>query len=119
MAEFLIFNKDHWMSKLTSEEIAEYAKTDEHFPEKVAGQYVKGDVIEVRPDGFYTGPTAKGFNKNAFRIISVPGLKADNTYKETTGFYKSRFKITDDDKLASGVTVKNSVTDLTITDKGE
>ena len=119
MAEFLIYNKEHWMSKLTSAEIAEYTKTDKYFPEKVAGQYVKGDIIEVRQDGFYTDPKARGFNKNAFRVISVPGLKANNTYKKTTGFYKSRFKITDDDKLASRVTVKNSVNKLTIIDKGE
>ena len=116
MSEFLIYNTDHWMSKLTSAEIAEYTKGNEHFPEEVAGQYVRGDVIEVRPDGFWTGTKARGFNKNAFRVISVLGLKVDTKYQSTNQFYKSRFKISTGS--GSDITSVSSIDDLAITDKG-
>ena len=116
MAEFLIYNKDHWMNKLTSEEMAKYRARYAGWDEKVAGQYQRGDVVEVRPDGFWTGPKASGFNKAAFRVISVPNLKVDTKYQDTNTFYKSRFKIT----TGSGndITAVNSITDLTIIDKG-
>jgi hypothetical protein len=113
--EFLIYDTDHWMNKLTSGEITKYTKKDEYFPEKVAGQYQRGDVIETRPLGFWTGPKARGFNKKVFRVIAVPGSKADNRYKQTTSFYKSRFKISTN---SGDITTVNSINDLTITDKG-
>ena len=116
MAEFLIYNTVHWMNKLTSEEIAEHTKNDSFFPQKVAGQYQRDDVIEERDDGFWTGPKAVGFNKNVFRVISVPGLEVDTKYQNSNQFHKSRFKIS----IGSDneITVKNSIEDLTITDKG-
>lgn len=114
-AEFLIYNKDHWMHKLTSEQLKVYTDKYENFQAKVDGQYVKGDVIEVRPDGFYTN--GRGFNKTAFRVLSVPGLSVKDAmaYKEVTLTKKSRFNIpTGEGKDIETVT---NIQNVSITDK--
>ncbi|GAG18651.1 unnamed protein product [marine sediment metagenome] len=119
MAEFLIYDKDHWMDKLNQ---AEYDKQMKHphFAEKFLSRYQRGDIIEVRPDGFWTGSKAKGFNREVFRIISVPGLKPDKMYMEaieagTVTLKRRRFSI------STGATQKattvSSINDLSITDK--
>lgn len=115
MAEFLIYNTDSWMNKLTPEDMAKYRSKYKNWDERVAGQYQRDDVIEVRPDGFWTGLKARGFNKNTFRVISVPDLKVDTKYQSTNQFYKSRFKISTN---SGDITTVNSINDLTITDKG-
>lgn len=116
-AEFLIYDTVHWMHKLTLEEMEAYREKYEGWDEKAAGQYIKGDVIEVRPDGFWTGPKARGFNKKTFRVLSVPGLqeKIGLSYKMTTLTKKSRFNIsTRDDKDIKTV---SNILSVSITDK--
>jgi len=63
MAEFLIYNKDHWSKsvKLTEEQV-----------EKFKGCYKNGDVVEVREDGYWD---KRGFNKEAFRVVKKVGLE--------------------------------------------
>lgn len=73
MAEFLVFDKDNWMDRLTSERWTEMSQRT-HWSEKYAARYQKGDIVEVRPDGFWTGPKARGFNQAAFKVVSIPGL---------------------------------------------
>ena len=64
MAEYLIFNKDHWMDSLTQE----YLDTkDIKFIEKYDARYQRGDIVEQRENGYWT--TGKGFNKNAFVVV--------------------------------------------------
>ena len=118
MAEFLIYNKDHWVTKLTSAEIQSYRKKYKHWDEKFLGHYVRDDVVECRPDGFWTGPNARGFNKDAFRVISVPGLSVQDAEEKCvkTKFKKSRYKILDG--AGEKLTVVNNISDLTINDKG-
>lgn len=81
MAEFLIYDKNHWMDKLNQKE---YDKLMRHpyGEQKFLARYQRGDVVEVRPDGFWIGPKARGFNREAFRVISVLGLKPDKIYME-------------------------------------
>ena len=118
MAEFLIMNKEHWTTKLTPEQHEEKRKTHKHWDEKVACQYIPGDIIEIRSDGFWTGPKARGFNKAAFRIISVPGAKAEHyiNYQTASPTQKSRYNI--QTGIGDEIKVVNSINDLTITDKG-
>lgn len=86
MAEFLIYNKRHWMDDLTPTQIEgfrlKYNNQNKEWLDKYNARYQHGDIIEVRPDGFWTGPTARGFNKEAFQVVSVPGLAMDKKYEE-------------------------------------
>ena len=115
MAEFLIYNKNHWMDVMTAERYAELIKRPS-FAEKYLARYQRNDVVEVRPDGFWTGPKAKGFNKEAFRVISVPGLKPDEKYMGASAHKRRRFSISTG--ALQEVTVVSNINDLTIMDKG-
>ena len=74
MAEFLIYNKEHWMDSLTEEQIKEYIAKRPKFLEGYEARYQRGDVVEVRPDGYWTGEKAKKYRKDAFLMVSVPGI---------------------------------------------
>lgn len=74
MAEFLIYNKDHWMDSLTKEQLDEYVKKYPNFMDKYNARMEKGDVVEVRPDGYWTGPKAPGYDKSIFLMVTKPGL---------------------------------------------
>lgn len=54
--ELLIFNKD----------------------QEKKGGYARGDIVEVRPDGYWTAQ--HGYNRNAFRLVVKKGAPIDNTY---------------------------------------
>lgn len=82
MAEFLIYNKEHWMDKLTEAEVTNRGFRHKSFGEKYTARTQKGDIIEVRPDGFFTGPKAHGFNKSAFRVAVVKGMKPDKVFMQ-------------------------------------
>lgn len=77
MAEYLIYNTEQWMGKLTPEQLIEYRAKYPDFQRKYDARYKNGDVVEVRPDGYWTSPLAKGFNKKVFKIVSVPGEFVD------------------------------------------
>ena len=74
MAEFLIYNKDHWMDALKQEQIDEYVKKYPKFMDKYNARTERGNVIEVRPDGYWTGTKAKAYRKNTFLVVTVSGL---------------------------------------------
>ena len=77
MAEFIIYNKTHWMDKLTPEQLKQNQLKYSNWDLKYVARYQKGDIVEVRPDGFFTGPKAHGFDKKDFRLVVVKGLKPD------------------------------------------
>lgn len=74
MAEFLIYNKVHWMSKLSQQEVEAYIKKYPKFLVKYDARSQMGDVVEVRPDGYWTGPKAKVYRKDTFLVVTVPEL---------------------------------------------
>lgn len=71
MADLLIFDKDHYMDSWTSVELTNRIKDDPTIEEKYNRRYQKGDVIEVRPDGYWSGDKGRNFDKNCFCIINV------------------------------------------------
>lgn len=81
--ELLIYNKEHWMDSLTERELANMVKDDPKFQIKYDSRYQKGDIVEVREDGYWTGKRAKGFNKDAFLVISRPGVLVDRTLMDS------------------------------------
>lgn len=144
-AEFLIYNKEHWMDALTQEQIDVYKerqadnyikwhntkvaltseqiddilrplvqKAKEHwiarhtevlgmtqkdidteceearvrFQAKYDARYQRGDVIEVRPDGYWTGLKAPGYDESVFLLVIVSGLKFEDASKYGKSLYQ-------------------------------
>ncbi len=73
MAEFLIYNKTHWMDELSVAEIAERVKENSHLQAKYDARYQRGDIVEIRPDGYWSQDRA-GHGKHAFALVVLPGL---------------------------------------------
>jgi len=88
MAEFLVYNKEHWMDALSPMEVAVRIANDSRFKEAYDTRDRKGDVIEVRPDGFWTDGKRKGFGAaKGFALLVVPGLKAETAKKYQRELY--------------------------------
>ena len=92
MAEFLIYNKEHWMD--VDNKYAVWHKkiednpifTDEKqagnlakFDRKYEARYQKGDIVEVRPDGSLS--VEKHFDSKMFGLLKVPGLSFEDAKK--------------------------------------
>ena len=72
MADLLILNIDHWMDKLTEDDLVEYTKKHSNFMDKYNCRSQKGDVIEVQEDNHWAD-TQTG--KGKFKILRLPGVK--------------------------------------------
>lgn len=78
--EALVYKKTHWMDDpAKAVRVAELRK-DPLFEAKYQRRYQKGDIIEVREDGFWSGGRARGYNTEAFELVRCPGVDmADKT----------------------------------------
>lgn len=76
--ELLVFNKAHWMDPLSAAEVAERVKENEHFQQKYDSRYQRGDIVEVRPDGFWTDGKRKGFGAPDFALVIIPGVSFED-----------------------------------------
>jgi hypothetical protein len=81
MAEFLIYNKDHWMDNINQEEYNKLVSTPEG-QQKYLARYQRGDIVEVREDGFYTSTLKGDLSKWPFRVVVVKDLNDDVNYTE-------------------------------------
>lgn len=117
MAELLIYNTDHWMDKMPEADFQRLSK-DTDWLKKYLARNRRGDVIEVRPDGYWTGPKAKGFDWNTFRVISIPGV--DFSLVAHLGSrcanYQRRYRL--DLPAGDRITIVTTIADLRIMDKG-
>ena len=114
-AELLIYNKDHWMDALTPQQLIEYNKKYPSFQAKYDARYQRGDIVEVREDGFYTSTLKGDTSKWAFRVVVVEGLNADNMYVEPTLTKRRRFNIMDG--ATKTIHTVSKIEDITLTDK--
>lgn len=119
MAEFLIYDKDHWMDKINQEEYDKLMAT-EYGAEKYLARYRRGDIVEVRPDGFYTSTLNVATAKWPFRVVVVTGLKSDNKYVEPimqgdTIIKRRRYAISDG--ATKMVHTVSKIENITLTDK--
>lgn len=71
MAEFLIYKGPHWMDALTQARIDRYQARNEHFLDKYNARYQRGDIVEIREDGFWAN---RGWGTHAFYLVKIPGL---------------------------------------------
>ena len=86
--EMLIYNTDHWFDRETKPR-----QNELNVDGKFDGRQKKGDVIEVREDGYWTGPQAKGYNKNVFAVITMVDEIIDRAYDEDNGKDKFKYNI--------------------------
>lgn len=134
MAELLVYNKDHWLDKLTQAEIDEYVKKyGEEWLAKYNRRYQRGDIVEVRPDGYFD---KHGFNKKAFIVVKVgdntvkvkdieylakPLVEIKNAgtdYQQITVLKKRRYNIdTSKLSLTDNKTQVSRITDISVIDK--
>ena len=114
-AEFLIYNKDHWMDALTPQQVTEYVNKYPNFQAKYDARYQRGDIVEVREDGFYTSTLKGDLSKWVFRVVVVTGLKADNMYVEPTPTKRRRYNILDG--ATKTVHTISNIGDMTLTNK--
>ena len=76
MAELLVLNRNSWMDELDEKKLNEYlAKYPKTFPVKYNSRQQKGDIVEIRDDGFFTG-ARRGYDKTAFDVVIVKGKTA-------------------------------------------
>ena len=70
MAELLIVNRKHWMDDLNEKQLAEYVEKYPKFMSKYDARTQKGDVVEVKDDGHWTGE-GRGYDKSNFDVVIV------------------------------------------------
>ena len=94
MAEFLVYNKENWMDALTQKQIDEHLVDDDDFMTKYNARDQKGDIIEVREDGYWTDGKRKGFGSPAFSLVTIPGM----SYSEAQYLLEMYFEDPDADE---------------------
>ena len=107
MAELLIYNKEHWMDKLTPNQIKGYIKKYPNFQAKYDRRYQKGDIVDVKEDGFFT-KTLSSNNKYPFRIVIIPNLVVDKEYPREYKIMANDGMITTRDNLQSALLTPKS-----------
>ena len=106
MAEFLIYNKAHWMDALTDKEIAAYVEKHPGFMDAYNGRHQRGDVIEVRPDGFYT--KEKKYRKDTFAVVSIPKMSVEDANEYGKALYdEEHYSMTFDPITMEHGTIRN------------
>jgi hypothetical protein len=79
MAEFLVLAKNKWMDALTQQEIDDRATQSDHFLDKYYARERRGDIIQVRENGYWIGRMGWGFPK--FVVIQVTNLNMEQGAK--------------------------------------
>lgn len=116
MAELLIYNTTHWMDKLDSKQFEAMQKKYPDWDARYAGRHQKGEVIEIRPDGFWS---KKGIypRTDVFRVVLLPGVKPEDVkHLLDPGKYERRRRIVESG-AAKGVCTVNRLVDLAVTTK--
>lgn len=117
MAELLIYNTTHWMDLLKEDRWKELESACPSWAERYARRSVRGDVIEVRPDGYWTGGKAKGYDRSVFRVVCVTDVTSTSAVylanRNSVGARRYSITIT-----AGTEPVSARLAELAIVDKG-
>jgi hypothetical protein len=116
MAELLIYNATHWMDKLSSEQWEHYRAKHANWEAKYAGRWQKGQVVEIRPDGFWSQAGLYP-RRDLFRVLLLPGVKPEDVrYLLAEGNHERRRYVVNSGAAAAVATVTD-VRSLSVTDK--
>ncbi len=75
MAELLIYAKIHWTSESPVSAHVKMRKKYRYWDRKVQSATRRGDIIEVREDGYWS--EIHGWNKKVFALLKIPGLSLE------------------------------------------
>lgn len=103
MAEYLVYNKDHWVDVMIAENHPQVGNLD---MDKFATRYTKGDIIQIFEDGVCTEPPAP---TSPFVIIKVFKQAVDNIYQEAKIVDKTQKEL--DDEWAEKSSYLNAAAD--------
>lgn len=83
MAEFLYYDKEHWMDSMPQKRFDELlARNGDKFLRKYNARNQRGDLIQSYPDGYWTDGKRKGFGSHAFGLLIVTGM----SFKESKNY---------------------------------
>lgn len=77
VAEYVIFDKLHWMDKLSVEDVLKRELEDKDFRKKYDARYQRGDIVDAGYDGRFGN-----MNNPAFTVIKKPGEPVDYKFIE-------------------------------------
>lgn len=121
MADLLIFDKEHYMDSWTQEELEKRVEEDPLVKEKYDARYQKGDIVECREDGYWSGGNGRNFNKNAFCVVHVPNRQMEEydrpLYDGDTLVRKRRYNIDVSNLVFTGKRASSAFGNLNITEK--
>jgi len=83
--EYLILKTNGWMDVTAIENPVAFARltalrNNPIFEGKFNRRQRSGDIIEQQKDGYWTGANARGFRRDKFVVVFVPGLIRDELY---------------------------------------
>lgn len=90
MAEYLVYNKDHWVDVMIAEGHPDVSNLD---MDKFATRYTKGDIIQIYEDGICTEPPAP---TSPFVIIKCNKQAVDRIYQEAKIVDKTQKELDDE-----------------------
>ncbi len=103
MAEFLVYNKDHWIDVMIADNNPALNSLD---LAKFSTRYKKGDIVQVYEDGTCTEEPAP---TSPFVIIKCPKQTIDNKYQEAKIVQKTQKEL--DDEWIEKADMINTVVD--------
>lgn len=90
MAEYLVYDKDHWVDVMIAENHPDVGRLD---MDKFATRYTKGDIIQVYEDGACTEPPAP---TSPFVIIKCDKQAVDSMYQKPKIVDKTQKELDDE-----------------------
>lgn len=78
MVDFLVYNKVHWMDKLSLKEVQERIAENPRFEQSYNARYRKGDIVEAGPDGHWEDSQTAG---GKFIIVHCPHIPFEDAKK--------------------------------------
>ena len=117
-AELLVYKGPNWMDDLTQEQLAEYVKKWPNFMERYHARNRPGDVIDIKPNGFWDN---RGHGKEKFYVLRYPDMTMAEARKLTDPIFddsngvllKKRRYFVDTEKVTfDPITEKLTVTSL-------
>lgn len=81
--DLLLYKGPHWMNALAPEQIAQRVAENPKFQAKYDRRYRKGDIVEVRPGGSWTGRS----EKTPFYTVTITGLSVEAAKKYMKPLY--------------------------------
>ena len=79
MAELLVYAKNHWMDTLSPNVVEQRIETGHFSQQNYDKRYQKGDIVEVKENGFWIDHLTRSFDRTAFVVVQVTNATAEES----------------------------------------